>query len=103
MSEGKRVARFSVRIEPSGWTFEVGPDQPILAAARASGIDLPASCRNGTCRTCLCKLAGGTIRHNIEWPGLSAEEKREGYVLPCVALAQSDLVLIVPAARRLPG
>jgi hypothetical protein len=33
------------------------------------------------------------VRYRIEWPGLSAEEKAEGYILPCVAHAQSDLIL----------
>lgn len=37
----------------------------------------------------------------IEWPGLSFDEKREGYILPCVALARSDLVIVLPLARRL--
>ena len=33
------------------------------------------------------------MRYEIEWPGLSAEEKDEGYVLPCVAFPCSDVVL----------
>ena len=34
---------------------------------------------------------------------LSAEEKAEGWCLPCVALAQSDLVLEQPLALAVPG
>lgn len=70
----------------------------LVAAARA-GVVLPSSCRNGTCRTCICRVQSGTARHLIEWPGLSLEEKREGYILPCVAVATSDLVIIAPAAK----
>jgi hypothetical protein len=33
------------------------------------------------------------VTYRIEWPGLSAEEKVEGYILPCVAHAASDLTL----------
>ncbi|MFT5036421.1 MAG: ferredoxin [Litorivivens sp.] len=29
----------------------------------------------------------------MEWPGLSAEEKAEGFFLPCVAYPASDLVM----------
>jgi hypothetical protein len=29
----------------------------------------------------------------MEWPGLSREEKEEGYVLPCAAYPCSDVVL----------
>jgi ferredoxin len=68
-------------------------------AAASAGIVLPSSCRNGTCRTCICQVRSGTARHLIEWPGLSAEEKREGYILACVAVATSDLVLHSAAAK----
>jgi hypothetical protein len=35
----------------------------------------------------------GAVTYRIEWPGLSREEKQHGYLLPCVAYPQSDLVL----------
>jgi ferredoxin len=72
----------------------------VLESAERAGITLPSSCRNGTCRTCICLKTSGTVRYKIEWPGLSADEKREGYILPCVAIAVSDLVIEAPAAAR---
>ena len=72
----------------------------VLQALEAAGIDLPKSCRNGTCRTCLCRLASGTVRYLVDWPGLSIEEKREHYVLPCVAVPTSDIVVNAPLAKR---
>ncbi|WP_394777465.1 2Fe-2S iron-sulfur cluster-binding protein [Undibacterium sp.] len=95
---------FNILIEPHGWRFTANAGQSLLQAALAAGIVLPSSCRNGTCRTCLCQVQGGqpaNVKYSIEWPGLSREEKSEGYILPCVASAQSDLVLHVPAAARL--
>ncbi|WP_211442782.1 2Fe-2S iron-sulfur cluster-binding protein [Collimonas humicola] len=94
---------FSVRIEPKGWSFPAPGGLSLREAARQSGIDLPSSCRNGTCRTCMCRLLSGQIRYQIEWPGLSSDEKKDGYILPCVARPQSDLVIEEPRARRLPG
>ena len=91
---------FRVTIEPQGWQFEADFDVPLLTAAERAGLRLPSSCRNGTCRTCLCRLRAGQVGYRIEWPGLSAEEKRDGYILPCVAYAQSDLTLEAGAARR---
>jgi hypothetical protein len=38
-------------------------------------------------------LAKGEVRYDIEWPGLSLEEKQNGYLLPCVAYPCSDVVL----------
>ncbi len=92
-----------VTVAPHGWTFDTDGAAPLLVAAERGGVRLPSSCRNGTCRTCLCKLDSGAIRYLIEWPGVSREEKQEGLILPCVAVAQSDVVLTVPAARRIVG
>lgn len=65
----------------------------LLEAAERAGIELLSSCRNGTCRTCMCRLVEGQVRYRIEWPGLSREEKAEGWVLPCVAEALQDCEL----------
>lgn len=46
----------------------------------------------------MCKMVSGKVDYQIEWPGLSKEEKKEGWILPCVVEAQSDLVLDVPDA-----
>jgi len=90
-----------ITLLPLGSTFQADPAAvTVLAAAEAAGIDLPSSCRNGTCRTCLCRLASGTVRYLVEWPGLSIEEKREDYLLPCVAVPTSDLVVTAPLAKR---
>jgi hypothetical protein len=42
----------------------------------------------------------GSVCYRVEWPGVSAEEKADGWILPCVAYATADLVLDVPAALR---
>ncbi|MFN3862088.1 MAG: 2Fe-2S iron-sulfur cluster-binding protein [Roseateles sp.] len=85
--------KFKVRLEPQGAIFDCAPDQPLLLAALAAGVALPWSCRNGSCRTCIARLTAGRIEHRIPWPGLSAQEKAEGLVLPCVAEPRSDCVL----------
>jgi ferredoxin len=92
---------FTVRVEPLGRSFEAPRTLTILEAAGFANLRLPRSCRNGTCRTCLCKTISGSVSYTIEWPGLSREEKAEGYILPCVAVAQSDLVIDVPEALEI--
>jgi ferredoxin len=94
---------FAVTVEPAGWRFAAAAGLSVLEAALAAGIRLPSSCRNGTCRECRCQLVRGTIHYRIEWPGLSADEKREGCMLPCVAEALSDLVIQAPRATRDPA
>ena len=99
------MTTLTITLQPSGWSFPADPDTTVLHAAERAGIDLPSSCRNGTCRTCICRIASGAVRYLVEWPGLSIDEKREGYILPCVAVALEDLVVDQRLAKRiaLPG
>lgn len=88
---------FIARIGHDGAQCDAWPEQTLLQSMEQGGIDWPSSCRNGTCRTCIGVLAEGAVRYAIEWPGLSAEEKAEGCVLPCVAYPLGDLHLEGPA------
>lgn len=90
---------YTATVQPSGLQFDVEGDLTLLEAASFGRVELPSSCRNGTCRTCLCKLVSGSVEYAIEWPGLLPEEKAEGYVLPCVARPTSNVVLDQPEAR----
>lgn len=91
---------YTARIDPEGQAFDAPAGQPLLLAAEAAGLVLPSSCRNGTCRACICRLLEGRVNYRIEWPGLLPEEKAEGFILPCVACAASDVVMAYPALAR---
>ena len=91
---------FRARIEPGGAVIDAPAHQPLLQSAAAAAIGLPSSCRNGSCRACICRLLEGRVAYRIEWPGLSAEEKAAGWLLPCVVVAESDLQIEQPLARR---
>lgn len=101
MSGNKKNSHFIVRLQHEEWQFEVPMESTVLEAALACGISLPNACRNGNCRTCICRLVSGQVAYKIEWPGLSKEEKAEGLTLPCVAIALSDLILDVPHASKM--
>jgi ferredoxin len=92
------TAPFRVTLLPGDDTFDCTADQPLLLAGLAAGVSLSWSCRNGSCRSCIALLVDGRIEHTIPWPGLSAEEKAEGWVLPCVACPRSDVTLQRAAA-----
>jgi ferredoxin len=89
---------FTARVLPADLQYDVEGDLSLLEAAEMSRVQLPSSCRNGTCRTCMCRLVSGEVAYTVAWPGLSAEEKAEGWVLPCVARPLSNVVLDQPAA-----
>lgn len=96
-SEEEKV--FTALVEPGGARFCAPASLPLLVAAERAGyadVLIDSSCRNGTCRSCICKITSGQIHYRIAWPGLSAQEKREGYILACVAYPLSDVVLALP-------
>lgn len=95
---GERPSAWTVSLAAQGWSFAASSAQSILHSAEDAGLELPSSCRNGTCRTCICRMRTGSVRYVIEWPGLSVDEKEEGWILPCVARPTSDVVLEVPHA-----
>ena len=92
---------FFARLTPGGERFDAPADAPLLLSAEAAGLALPSSCRNGTCRTCICQPSSGQVAYRIDWPGLSAEEKADGFILPCVAYPLGDVVLQAEPLRWL--
>lgn len=88
-----RDPRPVLTVQPLGWCVRVAPGQSLVEAARAAGVRLRSSCRNGTCRACLCRLLAGEVDYRIDWPGLTADERLDGWILPCVAVPRSDVVI----------
>jgi ferredoxin len=84
----------AVRIRTAdGQSFEVEQDEIVLDAAMRQGVDIPYSCRSGTCRTCLSKVLSGRIEHEEEWADdlmISDAEVAEGFRLLCSSLAYED-------------
>jgi uncharacterized protein YcbX/ferredoxin len=66
--------------------------ETLLEQAEAAGLDLPYACRAGTCGSCKVKLASGTV-DVLEDQALLAEEKAQGYILPCSCIPTSDLII----------
>ena len=90
------AAVFTACMAPDGLMFEAPAGLSLLEAAELAGLQPASSCRNGTCRACICQLSSGEVAYRIEWPGLSLEEKRDGYILPCAAYPLSDVVIRMP-------
>ncbi len=92
---------FSVTVQPSGRTFSVERDEPILQAAIRQGVGLPYGCKDGACGSCKCRLLEGRVIHGAhQQKALSAEEEASGLILTCQAAPQTDIVL---EARTVPG
>ena len=62
--------------------LEVAPGITILEAALTDRIELPYSCRNGTCGKCTGKLLAGQV-HMLQNYVLNEDQLKEGYILLC--------------------
>ena len=83
-----------VRVLPSGREFDSHGDEPVLGAALRQHLNLPHSCKGGSCGTCRVRLLSGRIAYpHGRPPGLSAAEETDGYALICQARAVEDLVI----------
>jgi ferredoxin len=54
---------FEVHLQKSGQTLRVTPDQSILKVLQDAGHDVPFSCSEGICGTCLTPVLAGTPDH----------------------------------------
>ncbi len=92
---------FTVTVQPSGRSFSVERDEPILQAAIRQGVGLPYGCKDGACGSCKSRLLEGRVIHGAhQHKALSVEEEDAGFTLTCCAAAQTDVVI---DARTVPG
>lgn len=72
-------------------TIAVNEDDLILEVGEDEGLDLPYSCRAGSCFDCLGKLLEGTVEQTEKaYAFLKPKEVEEGYVLLCSANPTSN-------------
>ncbi len=86
------VAAMNVSFGGTVFSATTKPNETLLDAGLRAKAPMPYSCAMGGCGACRMKLVSGEVV--MEEPNcLSPGEKREGYVLTCVARAKSACVL----------
>lgn len=76
----------SVKLMPSGQVLQVPDDESILDTALHAGINLPHSCRGGSCGSCRARLLSGKLDYPFRPPlALTQDEVAEGFALLCQA------------------
>ncbi len=84
---------FTVHLGRSGATIPVSEGETVIRALRAHGFDIPFSCEQGVCGTCLTKVISGVPDHRDQY--LTDEERdANDQFMPCCSRSKSpELVL----------
>jgi len=84
---------FSVRLERSGEELRVPPDKSILEVLEEHGIEVPFSCREGLCGTCVTNVLDGEPDHRDYV--LSDEERESGKLMTiCCSRSKSPTLTL---------
>ncbi|UYM15946.1 2Fe-2S iron-sulfur cluster-binding protein [Endozoicomonas euniceicola] len=97
LEEGNRVTLQG----PDGEeTFRCPEDVYILDQAEKKLINLPYSCRAGSCSSCVGKIKSGTVDQSDQ-AFLDDEQMGDGFVLLCTAYPKSDVTIETHAEDKL--
>lgn len=98
------MVKYKVRLLNAAQNLDVTIDCPddkfILEAAEDNNIELPYSCRAGSCSTCLGKVTKGTI-DQPDQTFLDEDQIGNGFVLTCVAYPTSDVTVLTHEEENL--
>lgn len=84
---------FQVKVQSSGRIIEIAPDVTVVQALAAHGVEIPTSCEQGVCGTCLTRLLSGEPDHRDAY--LTEEERAANdQFLPCCSRAKSGMLVL---------
>jgi ferredoxin len=84
---------FELQLQTSGQIFRVTKDQSILKVLQDAGHDVPFSCSEGICGTCLTKVVAGKPDH---WDLFLTPEEQEAndQMLICCSRSQTARLVL---------
>jgi len=84
---------FELELASSGRVIPVAADQTALAALLAAGLDIPMSCEQGVCGTCLTRVISGQPDHRDMYL-TEDEQAANDQFLPCCSRARSGRLVL---------
>ncbi|MEY2656002.1 MAG: hypothetical protein RLZZ524_3030 [Pseudomonadota bacterium] len=84
---------FEVELARSGRVITIAPDQTVLQALQAAGCEVPSSCEQGICGTCLTPVLAGLPDHRDQYLEPDEQAANDCF-LPCCSRAKTARLVI---------
>jgi len=84
---------FRVKIASSGKEYTIPADKTVVQALQDHGIDIPVSCEQGVCGTCITRLLDGTPDHRDLYFNDEEHAKNDQFT-PCCSRSKSKTLLL---------
>jgi vanillate O-demethylase ferredoxin subunit len=84
---------FQVKIASTGRIYAIAADKSVANALLEQGVDIPVSCEQGVCGTCLTRLLEGEPEHRDHFLTIE-EQARNDQFTPCCSRAKGALLVL---------
>lgn len=84
---------FAVTLARSGRTVTVAPGQTVVAALAAHGVEVPLSCEQGVCGTCVTRVLAGEPDHRDLYFS-DGEKAANDRFTPCCSRSKSAVLVL---------
>lgn len=84
---------FAVKLASSGQVFEIPKDRSVVQVLESHGIEIPISCEQGVCGTCLTRVLEGVPDHRDMFL-TEAEQACNDQFTPCCSRSKTPLLVL---------
>lgn len=84
---------FAVKLASSGQVFDIPADRSVVQVLESHGIEIPISCEQGVCGTCLTRVLEGVPEHRDMFL-TEAEQACNDQFTPCCSRSKTSLLVL---------
>ncbi|OJS98055.1 PDR/VanB family oxidoreductase [Marinobacter nauticus] len=84
---------FKVQVNSTGETYTVGENETIVEVLEANGIEIPVSCEQGICGTCITRVLEGEPEHHDMFM-TDDEHAKNDQITACCSRSKSDVLVL---------
>ncbi|MGF6876906.1 PDR/VanB family oxidoreductase [Paraburkholderia sp. MM5477-R1] len=91
--EASQTGAFEVEIASTGKVIPIMPDQSVVEVLAEHGVEIPVSCEQGVCGTCITRVLSGEPDHRDMFM-TDEEHARKDQFTPCCSRAKSARLVL---------